>query len=106
MNSNARCNRKIAGGLCFDEHEVLSFNLQLLAAAQVGHKPDGARVAIGPASSGRARKPAGEARGEHTHAHLLDNLPHAVEMIFRHGLLTASGAKKFLTLDVAAPGRQ
>ena len=49
---------------------------------------------------------AGEARGEHTHAHLLDNLPHAVEMIFRHGLLTASGAKKFLTLDVAAPGRQ
>ena len=57
---SARCNREIAVGLCFDEHEsdvVLSFNLQLLAAAQVGHKPDGARVAIGPASSGRARKP-------------------------------------------------
>jgi hypothetical protein len=84
-----------------DENEpdiLFGCDLMFLAAAQVGHEPDGTGVAIGPRfQRPRPQAAAGKARGKHAHAHPLDDLPDAVQMIWlRHGLLTASGAEKFL----------
>src|SRR5262249_32426668 len=55
--------RKIGVGVRIDEPETtrrITHDLMLLGAAQIGDKPDDAVVAVGRASSGRARIPVAE----------------------------------------------